>query len=388
MYASACELVKNDLVSEFAVASVYAGTTLKLYVFDGIKYFLIPRDHSIKHTLGHWRNVYKEFNPDIVHIHGTENRYPYDFLVACPEAKVVVSIQGLVSVCANYYYAGIKKMDLLRSITIRDIVRNDNLFKRRCRMLKQGKLERFIIQKAGHVIGRTNWDKAHCLSIDPNIVYYSCNETLRPEFYNAKWKYENCIKHSIFISQGVYPIKGVHKVLEALRIVKNKFQDVRLYVGGLDITKYETYKEKLKLTGYGKYLNKLINKYDLKDTVCFIGELDAKAMVECYLKSNLFICPSVIENSPNSLGEAQLLEVPFLATFVGGIPDMVSNSELLYRFEESEMLALKICAIFDKGADIFNAQDANNAEIRHDRMKNTMQLIEIYRQRIEIYNNR
>ena len=80
----------------------------------------------------------------------------------------------------------------------------------------------------------------------------------------------------------------------------------------------------------------------------FTGSLREDQMIAEYLNAHLFICPSSIENSPNSLGEAQLLGVPVIASYVGGVPDMVTHGEtgLLYRFEEVEMLAEGIRNLF------------------------------------------
>lgn len=47
-------------------------------------------------------------------------------------------------------------------------------------------------------------------------------------------------------------------------------------------------------------------------------------MIEQYLKAHIFVCPSSVENSPNSLGEAQLLGVPCIGSIAGGIPSMLS----------------------------------------------------------------
>ena len=97
------------------------------------------------------------------------------------------------------------------------------------------------------------------------------------------------------------------------------------------------------------------------------------------LNSNLFIIPSAIENSPNSLGEAQIMGVPCLASYVGGIPDMMKGyEEYLYRFEETEMLAYKICKIFsqkDQQADM-----SESACTRHDPERNAKELLETYKQ--------
>ena len=69
-------------------------------------------------------------------------------------------------------------------------------------------------------MGRTTWDQACTYLINPKVKYHFCNETLRSEFYKDRWKVENCNKHTIFISQASYPIKGFHKFLEALVQVK------------------------------------------------------------------------------------------------------------------------------------------------------------------------
>ena len=55
-------------------------------------------------------------------------------------------------------------------------------------------------------------------------------------------------------------------------------------------------------------------------------------MLDRYLKSSVFVCPSALENSPNSLGEAMLLGMPCVSAAVGGIPSIFTGGEdgLLY----------------------------------------------------------
>ena len=115
----------------------------------------------------------------------------------------------------------------------------------------------------------------------------------------------------------------------------------------------------------------------------FTGSLNEEQMVNEYLNSSMFICPSSIENSPNSLGEAQLLGVPVIASYVGGIPDMVTHEEtgLLYRFEEVEMLAIEIKRIIEDST--LTKKIAENgyeaAKKRHSRSTNLNQLLTIYK---------
>ena len=96
----------------------------------------------------------------------------------------------------------------------------------------------------------------------------------------------------------------------------------------------------------------------------------------------MFVCPSSIENSPNSLGEAQLVGCPVVASYVGGVPDMVEDNVtgLLYRFEETEMLAAAICRVFadDELAKRLSENGSVAAHKRHDGIVNATRMIEIY----------
>jgi glycosyltransferase involved in cell wall biosynthesis len=120
----------------------------------------------------------------------------------------------------------------------------------------------------------------------------------------------------------------------------------------------------------------------VKSNVVFTGLLSEIEMCNRYLASHIFVCPSSIENSSNSIGEAQLLGVPCIASYVGGIADMVVDNEtgLLYRFEEVEMLAAAVCHIFanDSLALKLSKQSRKIAAFRHDKLINSKKLNNIY----------
>ncbi len=351
MYSLSSELAKETSV-KLAVATVYNGNVIKIIETNNITFYLIPSKKDYQHydkNLEHqWLKIKELYMPDLVHIHGTETPYGLAYLKACGNNGVIISIQGLLSVISKYYYANINARDIIKNITFRDIIRFDNIFQQKRRFQKRGKFEVDSIKLCNNFIGRTYWDKSHVFALNANANYFFCNETLRPVFYNNKWEYENCNKHTIFISQSVYPIKGLHQVLKAMPLILNKFPNTRIVVSGYDITNQFDIKSKIRLSGYGKYILSLINKYNLSNKIEFIGECDENKMLGQYLKANVYVCPSSIENSPNSLAEAQLLGVPVVAAFVGGIPDMVKDGEtgFLYRFEEIELLAEKICDVF------------------------------------------
>jgi Glycosyltransferase len=385
MYSLA-KLLIQDSSLKLAVASVYSGKKLKSKEINGITYFLIPsQGKNTKYCTKmeeFWQEVKEKYSPDIIHIHGSEFAHGLAYIRACSSKNVIISIQGLVSIYQRYYYTGITNSKIIRHITFRDIVLRDNIFQQRLKMKKRGALEQEYIKSVDHVIGRTSWDKTHSLAINPIVKYHFCNETLRSEFYLHKWSFENCENFSIFISQAVYPIKGLHQVLKALPAILKKYPNTKLYVGGDDFVSVHSLKDRIRRNGYAKYLLKLMNNLNIRDKVVFTGLLNEKEMCSRYLKSHVFVCPSSIENSPNSLGEAQLLGVPCIASYVGGVPDMIENGRtgLLYRFEEIEMLSKAVCDIFND-SDLAQSLSLNGqmaAFKRHSTLENKKTMISIY----------
>lgn len=346
---------------EFAVATVYRAKEMKTIYAGGVTYYLLPAridntryDKSLE---AYWKKVNEAFRPDVVHIHGTEYAHGLAFIRACGADNVCVSIQGLVSVIARYYYAGLSFGDILKNITVRDVIRWDTIFQQKRKFEKRGELEKEYLKTVPHIIGRTSWDKAHIWAINPDVEYHFCNETLRPVFYQRKWEYDKCDKHTIFLSQASYPIKGLHKVLEAMPLILRHFPDTKIKIAGPSLVDKPFYR----ITGYGKYIRSLIIKLHLEDKVTFLGLLTEEQMCEQYLKANVFVCPSSIENSPNSLGEAQILGVPCAASYVGGVMDMMANMEsYLFRFEEIEMLSEIILRLFNDKSSSKRQVDISN----------------------------
>lgn len=383
MYSSAKYLLNTYPKLKLGVASLYKGKELKIMEIDGITYFLLPS--QIKSYLydklleAYWKEVHNQFIPDLIHIHGSEYPHGLAYINACGNKNVVVSIQGLVSIYERNYFGGISEKDLQNNITLRDIIRKDTLFKQQKRMKQRAVFEKKLIQNTPHVIGRTFWDKTHAWAMNPDSNYHFCNETLREEFYKHQWNFDQCEKHTIFLSQAHYPIKGLHQMIKALPLVLRKFPNTQVYVAG---NNFFSTKKKWKLNGFGKYIGKLIKQNKVEDHIHFTGILSEDEMCSRYLKSHVFVCPSSIENSPNSVGEAQLLGVPCITSYVGGAPEMVTHEQtgLVYRFEEFEMLATNILRIFNDRelSEKLSKAGREVAQNRHSQKLNTKKLNSIY----------
>ena len=376
-------LLKSKKIDNFVVATTYNGNKLLNFNDGNVNYYLVPCKNNIKYYKSqekYWKEIYDLEKPNVVHIHGTEFPHSLCFLKACGGEKVCISIQGLVSMISKkeIYYAGVDKFP----ITFRDIIRFDNVYQQRKKYEKRGFFENESLRLSNTVIGRTKWDKEYAYSINSKVNYVSCNESLRGIFYEKEWNIKNIERHSIFVSQASYPIKGFHKLLEAAVVLKEKYLDLKIYVAGMPIIKKSTLKDKIKLSGYGKLLNDLIKKYNLVDTVIFTGLLSEEKMCDRLLKSNVFVQCSSIENSPNSLGEAMLVGMPCVASNVGGTSDMLLDKKegFLYSFGDLENLVKYIENIFsdDKLAVKIGCEARKHALVTHNVKSNVDQMLKIY----------
>lgn len=369
---------------------------IKKILKNNVNYYAIPRKinnpiKEDKEIQKYFEKIIGDLKPDIIHIWGTEFPHTLSAVNACENLetieKCVISIQGLVSIYASHYQAGLSQKNI-KTYTIRDFFKNDNIEKQIKKFKIRGKYEVTALKKIKYVIGRTDWDRACTEKINNKVKYFFCNETLRDEFYDRQWDYLKCEKNSLFISQGNYPIKGLHFALEALYEVKKEFPEIKLYIAGNNLTKSKTLKEKLKISSYGMYIKKLIKKLELDKYVIFLGNLNEKEMCERFLKSNIFISASSIENSPNSVGEAMILGVPVVSSDVGGVKNLLKHEEegYLYQYDAPYMLSYYIKKILrEKNVEIISKNAIKKAKITHDKTINLNQILKIY-QKI-IYKN-
>ena len=332
-----------------------------------------------------FKEIIDDYKPDVIHIFGTE--YPHT-LAVCRAAgdgkRILIGIQGLCSVYAKHYFDGLDEM-LIDSYTLRDRLKKDNLRKQQEKFVLRGRNEIEALKIAGNVTGRTDWDLKYTKEYNPDAEYYFMNETLRSNFYDGEWDYDKCEKHSIFVSQGDYPIKGLHLLLEALPLIKEEYEDVKVYVSGQNVTG-DTLKRRVLIGSYGRHLKKLIKENGLEDSVIFLGSLSADKMKERYLKSNVFVSPSVMENSPNSLCEAMILGMPVVSGDVGGVRNLLKDKEegLIYPALSKKELVEAVSEVFringtPRMKEMCEAA-RKHAQKTHDGDVNFARLKEIYKQ--------
>ena len=353
----------------------------------GVDYYIFKEDtvHPENYDAGmeeSFKAIIEDFQPDIIHIFGTE--YPHT--LACVKAfnnpdKVLIGIQGLCSAIAKVYMADLPQT-VQKKKTFRDILKKDGLLEQQAKFVKRGEYEKQALALAKHVTGRTDFDKEMTSKLAPKAKYHFMNETLRNEFYNDEWDIDKIERNSLFLSQGNYPIKGLHYVLDVLPDIVKVHEDTVLYVAGDVITANSSLKDKIKISGYGKYLLRQIKKNKLEKHVKFIGRLHSDKMCARFLKTHVFLCPSAIENSPNSVGEAMLLGVPVVAANVGGIHNLLEDQKdgIMYPKGNKKQLKDAILRILenDKLAMYMSSNAREHALKTHNPETNYQRLLEIY----------
>ena len=357
---------------------------------DGITYIILPVCDDVESA---FRDVIAETSPALVHIFGTEYQYNTRLITLCAEENIkhVASLQGVMFDYAKHYKDGLpqnrfnKVNPVLRFM--QKVFMSDSIALGQQQFAAQGKKELDALKLCKNVIGRTHWDKAMALEANPDIRYFHVNENLRDEFYKEeKWSWDNCNKYTILISQGFYPIKGFHQFLPALAEIRKEYPDVQVFVGGQ--SPFTTHKKFLDyfvdfFFEYQRYIKKLIKKYNVADCIHYTGFLNAAQMKAQFLSANVFVSPSTIENSPNSVGEAMITGTPVVSSNVGGTATMLTNGTdgILYDFYDTEALADGIRTIFSdrKKAESFSANAISHANRTHNREDNTAAMLAVYR---------
>ncbi|MEE3486930.1 MAG: glycosyltransferase [Bulleidia sp.] len=343
------------------------------------------QEHEIKgisFILAGYRNekdiqdILHRYPADVYHYYGAETETAKYFVNCLPYERTLIYIQGIITACMGAWMASYDKYHDVSAGMKLYMKLNQNLLK------KHSETELSIFRKAKFIAGRTAWDHETAESYGFQGIYYHLDETLRNDFYTAEsWNLKEMKPHTIFVSQASYPLKAAHMVIEIVKILKQDYQDVICYIGGENLMESASLATRLHVS-YAAYIQKLIHEYHLEEQIRFTGTLNEKEVITHLQKANVFLLPSAMENSSNSLQEAMILGVPSAASSTGGTPGMVGSEDncLLYPFDEPEKGAEKIAQIFDNEETAVSLSQNGRKRIQYlaDPMKNAEQVKNIY----------
>lgn len=223
-----------------------------------------------------------------------------------------------------------------------------------------------------YFMGRTDWDKSIVKFLSPGSKYYYCAEAIRPQIYDSQkvWElHKNKRLRLITIGSGS-DLKGNEIILKTAKILK------KILV--IDDFEWRVTTNAKAIRPYEKIVS--IKHEDVN--VNLIGRVDTEGIINELSNADIYVHPAIIDNSPNTLCEAQLIGIPVIATNVGGIPQLVENGKtgILYPYNESYALAFHIMDLFQDKKKMLSIskQEYTMSHIRHNPEEIVRNLTNIY----------
>ena len=328
------------------------------------RYFFYNKDKS---EVNYYLKIIDDFKPDIIHVFGSEQSFGLVSLYT--KIPVVIHIQGILNPYLNAYYApgsnilDLIKQNILKPLKIINVLRGMSIFKFNTHR------ESIILKNCKYYLGRTEWDKNVTSLYAPESTYYYCSEVLRDVFYNAKpWQRSEQTKLILVSTISKTSYKGFDLILKTAKLLHDlKKIDFKWNVFGIQDYKEWEMKLGIKCSEVNIFLK---------------GVADSSTLVKNIQESDIFIHPSYIDNSPNSICEAQLIGIPVISTNVGGISSLIENEEtgLLIPANDPYTLVARIMEIkTNKEKAICLGENARSkAILRHDKEKITTDLLKAY----------
>lgn len=325
-----------------------------------------------------FKQALNDFKPDIVHVFGVE--LPYSPIIREINSPTIVHLQGFLNPCLNAYFPpGVSLENLLRySNWIKELLGIGFAFKYKVFKLSANK-ERKIWSDCRFVMGRTQWDKQLTDLLTRNARYFHVEEVLRPSFYAApKWRYRyngDIINLVTTISPATY--KGLDLIIKTALLMEELKICYNWIIIGVD--------------DKNELVHILKKQYKVKHrelSLSFCGIKNADEIIDLIMKSDLYVCPSYIDNSPNSICEAQMLGIPIVACNVGGVSSLIENGVTGFLIPANAPYELTYII---KHYTEYSIKELSNNEIkmaekRHDKKTIVNALLVSYNECIECYN--
>jgi glycosyltransferase involved in cell wall biosynthesis len=352
---------------------------------DGVKYLpLVPHysfwDKKYRNEANRWNKANKvvplavkcveEVKPDIIHCFGTE--WEFGQVAIYTDIPVVIHMQGCIAPYNDALYPP------GYSISDRILQAGFNL-KKQWHIWRERKfndtwedMERSNFKAVSNYMGRTEWDRQLVDLFHPGAKYFHVEEALRPSFIdNAEdWKPKEGYHKIRLMTTGCSSHwKGMDTLLKTAHVLKETGLDFEWLVAG-NMAKQKEVERKEKL-----------NFAD--NNVKILGFTGPDELRKLLLSSDIYVHTAYIENSPNSICEAQYLGLPVISTNVGGIPSLVIDGE------EGKLVPANSC--YNMAYEIISlAKDVNrqnkyseatklHARKRHDPCNILAQLLQCYR---------
>lgn len=308
----------------------FTGTTgMMPKTVDGVKYIPLVPHYSFwedKYSRYHnrWTTANKvvplavkcveDVKPDIIHCFGTE--WEFGQVARYTDIPVVIHMQGCIAPYNDALFPpGYSASDeiLQAGLNIRKLWR---LWRGRTFNRTWEDMEQSNFKAVSNYMGRTEWDWQLVELFHHGAKYFHVEEALRPAFIETaqEWQPKLGMHKLRLMTTGCQTHwKGMDTLLKTAHVLKEQGVDFEwLVAGNMGMKKEIERKERLTFE---------------ENNVKLLGFTGPDELQQYLLSSDMYVHTAYIDNSPNSVCEAQYLGVPIVATNVGGIPSIVIDGE-------------------------------------------------------------
>lgn len=297
--------------------------------------------------------VIDDFKPDIIHCFGSE--WPFGLIAGDVAVPVVIHMQGFINIYSLSASMCCRTSDQYKYHNYNPLA-IAHYWYRSLKSDSSNRREQEIMHRNRYFMGRTEWDKNIVKYFSPGAKYYHCEEAIRPEIYHSeiKWNFIPRKKMRLVTISSASSLKGNDLILRTAKILKDFGFDFEWRVAGS--------KDSF------KFFESIIGLRHADLNINLIGFIDAAGVARELSQADAYVHTAIIDNSPNSLCEAQLIGCPVVSTDVGGIPQLVDNGTtgILFPFNEPHTLAFTLMNIHgDK--DLLERLSHNEQTTAHER---------------------
>lgn len=353
---------------QLAVAYMADGTHESCFSQNGIVYYAVDADLGIVITENEWQTakaellrIINDFRPDVIQCFGAE--WPYGRIAEDTDVPVVIHMMGFLNIyflsihmAHGYDDRNIHWRRYLRKVIMKLIRRSPETIN-----LKEScsESERRVMSSNRYFMGRTEWDRNIVRYYSHGSQYYNVPEMIKPYIYDSagQWHYHYKDKIRLFTLSSGDDRKGNEIILRTAGVLKD--------IAGVDF--------EWVVAGSRDFFPRFENRTGIRRedvNIELIGMIGVNQIVEELKAADFFIHPSIMDNSPHAVCEAQIIGCPVIASNVGGVPDLVEDGEtgFLYPYNEPHTLAFKIADLCrqEEILSVVSEKETKTALERHD----------------------
>ena len=136
----------------------------------------------------------------------------------------------------------------------------------------------------------------------------------------------------------LYIQKNLHRLLDALAIVRREFPRISLWIAGGALD-----------ADYARTLRRTVAERDLGGHVRFLGHVPAWELADLYRRCALFVFPSLVETFGNPLVEAMASGAPIVSSDAAVMPEVLGDAALFFDPRDTPVMAERIAAALRDG---------------------------------------